>query len=435
MPDSTRSAPDAVRDFAVDVVRTLRDAGFMALWAGGCVRDSLLGRRPKDYDVASAATPEQVIEVFGRRRTVPVGASFGVVMVLGPHRACGQVEVATFRTDGRYLDGRRPSSVHFCSAEEDARRRDFTINGMFFDPLQEQVIDYVGGRADLAAGIVRAIGCASDRFTEDKLRMLRAIRFAATFGFELEAHTAAAIQSLARDIGQVSVERIAQELRRMLAHFTRERSFRLLQDTELLPVLFPQIYSVQAVPDPAQRAARQQHSFEVLKALSGETFEPALCAVLLPLYQPDQPERQRAAAVRRQCQQLKLSGAETDAVVWLAESLQRLQNAEQLPLHTLKPLLADARRDDLLHLAHAVATASAQPPVDADFCRRYLASTSQEQLNPEPLIDGQDLKALAVPSGPQFRRILDQLRREQLDEQLLTRPQALQRLQQLVQSG
>ena len=248
MPEPTRTSPSSVdprREFAVAIVHTLREAGYDALWAGGCVRDQLLGVIPKDYDVASTATPDQVISLFGRRKTIPVGASFGVVVVLGPTKAAGQIEVATFRSDGKYLDGRRPESVTFCRPEEDAQRRDFTINGMFFDPIANEVIDYVGGKDDLATGVIRAIGDPVARFTEDKLRLLRAVRFAATFQFRLEDRTADAVRQLHHELHQVSIERVAQELRRMLAHPTRAVSVRLLIETGLLAEVLPEI----AVPE------------------------------------------------------------------------------------------------------------------------------------------------------------------------------------------
>src|SRR5438874_6755264 len=188
------------RAFATDVVRRLKEAGFEALWAGGCVRDQMLGREPDDYDVATSARPEQVQALF--RRTVAVGVSFGVVEVLGPRTPDGplKVQVATFRRDAAYSDGRHPDAVTFSTAREDAERRDFTINGMFFDPLEERVIDYVGGEADLKAGIVRAIGDPLQRLTEDKLRLLRAVRFAARFAFTLDPTTAAALKSMADEI-------------------------------------------------------------------------------------------------------------------------------------------------------------------------------------------------------------------------------------------
>ncbi len=187
MSDNVR--PDRARRFAVWIVQKLHDAGFEALWAGGCVRDELLGLVPHDYDVATNATPDEVRSCFGTRRTLAIGAAFGVVTVLGG-REEGQIEVATFRCDAAYSDGRRPDSVSFSTAREDALRRDFTVNGMFYNPLTHEVIDYVGGRRDLEAGVVRAIGNPLERFAEDKLRMLRAARLASTFGFRVDPDTA-----------------------------------------------------------------------------------------------------------------------------------------------------------------------------------------------------------------------------------------------------
>ncbi|MCA9133549.1 MAG: CCA tRNA nucleotidyltransferase, partial [Planctomycetales bacterium] len=204
------------KEFALDLVKQLRDAGYEALWAGGCVRDLLMGHQPTDYDIATSATPEQVRRLFGRRRTLPVGVAFGVVIVLGPSKRSGQVEVATFRTDSTYSDGRRPDAVAFSTAEADAQRRDFTINGMFLDPIRETVIDYVGGQADLRQGVVRAIGDAEARLAEDKLRMLRAIRFAARFHFAIERQTRQAVARHAAEVTQVSGERIHAELRKTL---------------------------------------------------------------------------------------------------------------------------------------------------------------------------------------------------------------------------
>ncbi len=191
------------RQFAVAVVQQLRSTGFEAYWAGGCVRDQLLGRTPKDYDVATNATPPEIRDVFGRRRTLAIGAAFGVVTVLGPPGA-GPIEVATFRRDDGYSDGRHPDTVTFTSAEEDALRRDFTVNGLFYDPVDEQVIDYVGGREDIERQVLRAIGDPKDRFTEDKLRMLRAVRLTSTLAFALDAPTVEAIQEMAGEISVVT---------------------------------------------------------------------------------------------------------------------------------------------------------------------------------------------------------------------------------------
>ena len=237
------SSADRQREFAVDVVRRLQEAGFRALWNGGCVRDFLMGRVPKDYDVATDARPDAVRSLFGHRRTLAVGASFGVIIVLGPKQA-GNVEVATFRTEGPYLDGRRPEHVDFASPEEDAQRRDFTINGMFYDPISEQVHDYVGGEKDLAAGVVRAIGRPADRMAEDKLRMLRAVRFAATLDFQLDAATADAVRAMAPEIHVVSAERIAQELKKMLVDPHRRRAIELAHETNLLLEILPELKPV-----------------------------------------------------------------------------------------------------------------------------------------------------------------------------------------------
>ena len=226
------------REFAIQVTQKLQSAGYTALWAGGCVRDQLVGKAPKDYDVATNATPEQVRELFGKKRTLAIGESFGVITVLGP-KSADPIEVATFRRDTGYSDGRRPDAVEFTDAREDAIRRDFTINGMFFDPIKQEVIDYVGGQEDLQRRVVRAIGDPHERIAEDKLRMLRAIRFAAVFDFELHHDTLLAVQQHVQDIKVVSGERIGAELRRMFNHSNRAVAVRLLSQSKLLPEILP----------------------------------------------------------------------------------------------------------------------------------------------------------------------------------------------------
>jgi len=409
------------------VVQQLRAAGFEALWAGGCVRDQLLGIEPKDYDVATNATPQQVIDLFGKRRTVPVGVSFGVVMVLGPSRSCGQIEVATFRSDGAYLDGRRPSEVAFCSAEEDAKRRDFTINGMFYDPVNDQVLDYVGGRQDLDAGIIRAIGDATARYTEDKLRMLRAVRFAATYHFKLDESTATAIRTLRADLTQVSAERIAQELRRMLAHSSRAVSVRNLHDVGLLDMIFPAVFE----------SGHDAESFAVtcrtLDALQEKSFEPALAALLRSRFVEDANQSiQRTAGIRAECRKLKLSNEETSCVSWLTENAVVFQAPSDLPLHVIKPVLADDRRSLLLDLLQAQAKAIHAVPAAADFLKAYLARTPPEVLNPPPLVGGADLKQMNVEPGPAFKRVLNTVRQEQLDELLHDHESAILRVRELL---
>lgn len=412
------------RIFALEVVRRIRDAGFEALWAGGCVRDDLLGRTPDDYDVATSARPEQIIELFGKRRTVAVGASFGVVMVLGARKAEGQVEVATFRADGEYLDGRRPSAVTFCSAEEDARRRDFTINGMFYDPIAEEVIDYVDGRRDLQQQIVRAIGNAEQRFREDKLRMLRAVRFAATYSFKLDSATADAVREMSAQINQVSAERIAQELRRMLANPYRAQAWRSFAALGLRSAVFPDCF----------REEETEFQCRVLQNLQQPTFEPSLAAVFLSLYTARESRGRRAlAVVEQQCRRLKLANAETDCVCWLVAAADQCDVPQNLPLHVLKPLLADPRSPLLIDLVAAREQAAGGRTDAAAFLRSYLEATPAQTLAPPPFVSGGDVHALGIRPGPAFAKLLSQLRREQLDERITSRDEALQRLAELAQ--
>src|SRR5262245_60658618 len=311
------SSTDPRRDFAVEVVETLTKAGFTALWAGGCVRDLLLGKAPDDYDVATNARPEQVQDVFGPKRTRAIGASFGVVLVHGPRRkGAGDVEVATFRTEGPYLDGRRPEHVAYATAEEDARRRDFTINGMFFDPLADQVLDYVGGREDIERKVVRAIGDAHARFREDKLRMLRAVRIAARFEFTLDPQTAQAIQAMAPELLVVSQERIAMELKKMLVHHRRARALALAHELRLLTIIFPELVPVIASAGQPDAADRWQVTLRTLEMLEGPRFELALAAALREVAF-DRAPAEAAAAVETICRRLRLSNDETDDVAWL----------------------------------------------------------------------------------------------------------------------
>jgi tRNA nucleotidyltransferase/poly(A) polymerase len=256
--------PERQREFAIEVVQRLRAGNFTALWAGGCVRDHLLGKTPKDYDVATNATPKQVRKLFRGLTTVDVGASFGVIVVVAPNKAAGEVEVATFRSDGSYSDGRRPDSVTFSSPEEDAQRRDFTINGMFFDPLEHKVLDFVGGERDLSQGYIRAIGDPHDRMREDKLRLLRAVRFTAQLEFGLARATKAAVTEMASEIHVVSAERIAAELRRMLTDQHRHIAVALADEVGLLREILPEVVlqeSSEARPKAEARKKHKKHKY------------------------------------------------------------------------------------------------------------------------------------------------------------------------------
>ena len=407
----------AARNFAITVVQKLVDAGHTAVWAGGCVRDEFLGLTPKDYDIATSATPDQVIELFGRR-TVPVGVSFGVVMVLGPSAACGQIEVATFRSDGQYLDGRRPDSIEFCGPEEDAQRRDFTINGMFFDPLTQQLLDYVEGQQDLQRKVIRAIGDPTARFEEDKLRMLRAVRFSATFDFPLEEATANAIRTLKNQLPQVSVERIAAEFRRMLAHRSRTTAIQLLIETELFGILFPDADSI-------TQTTRIQSLVAELKC---PAFEPSFAVLLQNLYQPNsEEERKRCHHVRKACKAWKLSNTETECICWILLSADQCQRQPSIPLHVMKPILADERHLLLIDFLTASAshTENHTAKSSAQQLAKYREQADPDLMNPTALITGKDLFDLGVKAGPQFSTLISEVRRLQLDEIIATQEEAI----------
>ncbi len=399
--------PEEQRRFAAEVVRRLRGAGFTAYWAGGCVRDQLLGRTPKDYDVATSATPEQIRALFGRRRTLAIGAAFGVISVIGPKPA-GMIEVATFRRDAAYSDGRHPDSVTFSSAEEDASRRDFTINGLFYDPVEQRVIDFVGGQRDLAERRVRAIGSARDRFAEDKLRMLRAVRFAAAFDFTLDDDARAAIAKMAAEIHVVSPERIAMEMQRLLTDPSRAAGVRLLLDTGLAVEVLPEI-----VPRDDGQRAEFDETLAMLSRLPGDVGFAAALAVLLP-------PRVAAAAARNVCRRWRLSNKETDRVGWLAENRKAIDAAATMPWSRLQPLLVSEGIGDLLALAEAATPASAA----AAHCRRLLAQP-RNVLDPPPLLTGDDLLANGIPSGPQYKMLLQRIRAAQLDGEVRTEDEAM----------
>lgn len=399
------SHADPNREFAVEVVRQLRDAGHEALWAGGCVRDQLLGKTPKDHDVATDATPDRVRELFGMRRTVAVGAAFGVITVLGP-KGVDPIEVATFRADLGYSDGRRPDAVQFTSAEEDAKRRDFTINGLFFDPIAERVIDYVGGQQDIAGMIVRAIGVPDERFGEDRLRMLRAVRFAASLRFSLDGATADAIRAHADAIRTVSAERIGVEVRRMLTETDPPRAMRLLKETGLLPFVLEPLANDDELFEAA--TVRLERLFHRSASLALAT---ALCEVAKP---------QAAAAISRG---LRWTNKEADLVAWLVQHRRDLDDADTKPWSVVQPLLAADGGAELLALRHSFGREDAAQR----FCAERLA-WPREDLDPSPLVVGADLIAAGRRPGPGFGELLARVRAAQLDGEIASKGEALKLL-------
>jgi len=404
-------SPDAQRRFATDLVRRLRAAGFQAYWAGGCVRDQWMGRTPKDYDVATDARPEQVREVFGPRRTIAVGAAFGVIAVLGP-KGAGQIEVATFRRDATYSDGRHPDRVTFSTPAEDASRRDFTINGLFFDPLDQRVLDFVGGQADLAHRLIRAIGDPYERFAEDKLRLLRAVRFAAALEFAMEDGTREAVGRMAPEITAVSAERIAAEMERMLVDRHRVRAVRLFVETGLAAAVLPEIVPA----DPAQHS-RLEATLAVLERLVEPGFPLALAALLHAWV-----DGAAAAAV---CQRWRLSNRHTQRTTWLVGHHGALREAQSMRWSQLQPLLAAEGSEDLIALEEAASLAATGDTSHVAWCQSLVARP-REVLDPPPLVTGDDLLRHGVPPGPEYRALLGRLRDAQLDGDIRSQAEALE---------
>lgn len=410
---------DRSREFAVEVVERLQAAGHQALWAGGCVRDVLLKRQPQDYDVATDARPEEVRKLFGFRRTLAVGASFGVIIVRGPKRAAS-VEVATFRTEGPYADGRRPDHVSFTSPDEDAKRRDFTINGMFYDPVAHKVHDFVGGERDLGDGIVRAIGEPRDRMREDKLRMLRAVRFTATLEFELDPATADAIREMATEMLVVSAERITQELRRMLIDAHRMRAVELVQDVGLLRVILPELYDVMDQSTVAGEITIWQKTLHMLRHLDEPSFELAAAALLhgVDLHEDG------IETVRGICNRLRFSNQESSRIVWLIEHRASLAGVRDWSPARLKRLMAQQGFDELLKLHHAELLAANADLSSALFCEDVLRITPRAEIDPPPLITGEDLIAAGLTPGPRFKDILEAVRDAQLNGEIKSHEEA-----------
>jgi poly(A) polymerase len=415
------------RAFAIEVVHRLREHGYQALWAGGCVRDLLLGLTPWDYDVATDATPERVMRIFPR--TVPdVGVSFGVVRVLGPAPAV-EIEVATFRSDGRYVDGRRPLDVRFGSPEEDAARRDFTINGMFLDPITGDLLDFVGGQDDLWRGLIRAIGDPRARFEEDKLRLVRAVRFAARLGFPIEAGTRQALLEMAPSISVVAAERIAQELKRMLLDPSRAEAMKLLRETRLLQAILPLLAPLLGDDQ------RWEHTLRVLDALGASappSFSLAFAALVHAIGEPSggmpptPSDPASAAAADQAARSLRLSNAERERIAWIVGHQHALRTLFTFSIPERKRLMAHEAIGDLLELLRAEVASGGANPETLARVESYLANLPEGPLDPPPFLNGADLKSLGLQPGPAFKRILDEARDRQLDGSLTSRKDALE---------
>jgi poly(A) polymerase len=435
----------ALETTARSLVQRLRDAGFTAFYAGGCVRDMLLGKSPEDYDVATDARPEQVQALFPR--TYAVGAHFGVIVV---HDHDHDFEVATFRSDGAYVDGRRPTGVTFSSPQTDAERRDFTINGLFFDPLKGEVIDYVGGRADLARRTLRAIGDAAARFREDKLRLLRAVRFGAVLGFEVEPVTWRAVREHARDIHDVSAERIREELVKIFLSPARVRGFDLLVESGLMQEVLPEIMALRGCEQPPQFHPEGDvfvHTRAMLGLLPEHASVPLVLGVLFHdigkpgTFAVDETGRIRfnghdklgAEMAENIMNRLRFSRDETAAVVAIVANHMHFMHVQEMRVAKLKRFMAAPEFNDELEL-HRVDCASSNGDLsNYEFLLAKRQEFASEPLLPPPFVTGHDLKALGFTPSPRFKEILEAAFTRQLEGTLKDREEALAWVRELCQ--
>ncbi len=450
------------KQHAAAIVRTLRARGHQAYFAGGCVRDLLLGREPADYDVSTDATPRQVMQIFPQ--TFAVGEQFGVVLVPETDgatsalarqgdRGKGAVEVATFRSDAGYSDGRHPDEVRFTKdPRQDVQRRDFTINGMMLDPLlfdrtvpektANAILDFVGGRDDLKAGIIRAIGDPNRRFAEDKLRMIRGVRFAARFDYQIEPATMSAIQTLAPKIHQVSCERVREELTKMLTEGRAHRAFQLLDATGLLPEVLPEIEAMKGVEQPPQYHPEGDvfvHTLLLLEKLAPACSKTLAWGALL--HDVGKPPTFRVAPDRIRfdghveigvkmaaeiCRRLRFSNDETDQILALVEHHMRFGQVERMNQSTLKKFLRLPAFDEHLEL-HRIDCLSSHGQLDAyEYSQEQLRSIPPEAIRPEPLITGQDLIEAGYEPAPRFKEILTAVEDAQLEGRLTSRDAAME---------
>ena len=438
---------------ATQIVQELRAAGHSAYLAGGCVRDLILGREPADYDVATSATPQEVMRIFPL--TYAVGVQFGVVLIpIRREDADGQrdnyaIEVATFRSDGLYSDGRHPDQVQFSQdARTDVRRRDFTINGLLLDPVSKEVFDYVGGRKDLELGIIRTIGHPRERFAEDKLRMLRAVRFAARFGYAIETATLAEIKQLATHIHQVSRERIRDEILKMLTEGRARRAFELLDESGLLQQVLPEIKRMQGVQQPPQFHPEGDvwvHTLMLLEGLQPNCSKSLALGVLLhdvgkpPTFRvaPDRIRFDQHAEVGTKmaediCRRFRLSNEETEQVCGLVANHMRFGDVQRMKPSTLKRFLRLPKFDEHLELHRLDCLGSHRDLELYDFARQQLSAMPEEQIRPRPLITGDDLIAAGYKPGPQFKELLTAVEDAQLDGSINTREEALELVRKIV---
>ncbi len=435
------------RELADKIAKKLLKSGHQAYLVGGCVRDLELGREPADYDVSTDARPERVQELFPD--SLAIGAQFGVILVT---EGGAEVEVATFRSDIGYSDGRHPDSVVFTpSAKEDVLRRDFTINGLLLDPRTNEVLDYVGGRADLSAGIIRAIGDPERRFEEDKLRLVRAVRFAARFNFTIEPQTAASIRQLAPEILVVSAERLRDELTKILTEGAARRGFELLDELGLLPHVLPEIARMKGVEQPPQFHPEGDvwiHTLLMLEMLPAGVSPTLAWGVLLhdvgkpPTFTPSPGPEGRirfdnhvdvgTKMAEVICRRLRFSNEDTEQIALLVANHLRFKDVPQMKQSTLKRFVRLPRFEEHLELHRLDCLSSHRNLENYEFVRRFLAETPPAEVRPARLISGDDLIALGLKPGPEFKEMLRTIEDAQLEGAIKTRDEALARVRQAI---
>ncbi|MGH9358462.1 MAG: CCA tRNA nucleotidyltransferase [Terriglobia bacterium] len=429
---------DARQNAAWDVLSRLRSAGFEAYYAGGCVRDLVMGREPLDYDIATNARPEQTLALFPN--ALSVGAQFGVIVAPHPD---GPVEIATFRSDGFYADGRHPSEVRYAaSPAEDVRRRDFTINGLLFDPIEQRVLDFVGGQEDIRAHCIRAIGDPYARFQEDHLRMLRAVRFAARFAFKLDPALREAIRELAPLLRQVSRERSRDEVLKILTEGAARRGFELLDDTKILEVILPEIKALQGVEQPPQFHPEGDvwtHTLIMLQGLKQPSATLALGVLLHDVGKPptfsvrdrirfDHHAEVGACMAVEICNRFRLPARQTQRVEELIRHHLRFKDLPQMRRSTQMRFLRMEGFEEHLELHRLDCMASHGKLSNYELALRLLQETPPENIKPRPLLGGDDLIAQGYLPGPRFKEILRAVEDAQLDGAIRSREDALRLL-------
>ncbi len=433
------------KEIAVGLVRRLRERGHKALFAGGCVRDMIMGVESADYDIATGARPEEIMDLF--ERTIPVGVQFGVVVVM----AGGfQFEVATFRTEGAYSDGRHPDSVSFAGPEEDARRRDFTINGMFYDPLDDELIDLVGGQRDIEQRIVRTIGDPGERFGEDYLRMIRAVRFASRFGYGIDEPAAAVVKERAQKIHVVSWERIREELQKILLDDNRKGGLQLLDELALLAEILPEVSAMKGVEQPENFHPEGDvfiHTLLSVSYLKNPSWALAMGTLLHDVAKPvtieERDDRIRyplhesvgAEMAGKICDRLKTSREEKGKIKWLVKRHLAFKDARKMRLSKLKRMLSHEDYPLLAEVSRVDALASTGDMTDYNFCQQMRERFREEELKPLRFLTGEDLIALGLIPGPIFSKVLTRVYDEQLEGEIRSKEEAIDRARELTQGA